>query len=304
MTTQQIQTTEEILDYYRRTTPLTSPGKYASMFEKLPNDVASLVKVVQGLAIHEFAASYYGVEVPEQRKSESHLRSVEQMLECLFSIDARPLAAARPPEKRLVGVCHHFMMLLLAMLRAKGIATRGRCGFGGYFNPGFFEDHWLCEVWNVDDARWTLVDPQFDDLWVKHGKIDHDVLDVPRDRFLVAADAWTLCRAGKADASKFGIFRGSMRGLWFIATDLVHDVAALNKVELLPWDVWGAAPKPNEDIQEDTIQFFDRLASLTAVPDASFAELRDLYENDERVHVPPKVFNAIHNRVESVEALL
>ena len=300
MTTQQIQTTEAILDYYRRATTMTAPGKYAAMFDQLPNDVAGLVRVVQGLAIHEYAASYYGVEVPEDRKKESHIRSVEQMLDRLLEIDGRPLSEARPPVKRLVGVCHHFMMFLLAMLRAKGIPTRGRCGFGSYFNPGFFEDHWLCEVWDANEERWTLVDPQFDEVWRRESKIDHDILDVPRDRFLVASDAWTLCREGKADASKFGIFRGNMRGLWFIATDLIHDVAALNKVELLPWDVWGAAPKPNEKLDDGQIAYFDRLASLTAVPDKTYAELRDVYESDEGVRVPPSVFNAILNRVEAV----
>src|SRR5207302_2221505 len=33
-------------------------------------------------------------------------------------------------------------------------------------------------------------------------------------RFVIASDAWTLCRAGNADADKFGIFRGNLRGLW------------------------------------------------------------------------------------------
>ncbi|MGH7710133.1 MAG: transglutaminase domain-containing protein, partial [Gemmatimonadaceae bacterium] len=121
MTTQQVPTTEQILDYYTRATALTAPGKYAPMFSKLPNDLRELVRIVQGVAIHEFvAADFYGFKVPESRKFESHIRSVERMLERLFEIDDRPLTVARPPEKRLVGVCHHFMMLLLAMLRAKG----------------------------------------------------------------------------------------------------------------------------------------------------------------------------------------
>ena len=81
MPTQQIQTTTQILDYYRRATSMTAPGKYAAMFDELPNDVVELVRVVQGLAIHEYASSYYGLEVPEDRKKESHIRSVEQMLE-------------------------------------------------------------------------------------------------------------------------------------------------------------------------------------------------------------------------------
>src|SRR2546425_155790 len=84
-------------------------------------------------------------------------------------------------------------------------------------------------MWHGADARWVLVDPQFDEVWRAAAKIDHDALDVPRDRFLIAGDAWTRYRAGEADASKFGIIVGDLRGLWFIAGNLVRDVAALNK---------------------------------------------------------------------------
>jgi hypothetical protein len=269
------------------------------MFKKLPNEVAELVRIVQGLAIHEFvAADMYGFKVPEGRKFESHIRPVENMLERLFELDDRPLTVARVPEKRLVGVCHHFMKFLLAMLRSKGIPARGRCGFGAYFNPPYYEDHWLCEVWNSEEERWVFVDPQFDELWQKN--ISHNILDVPRDQFLVAADAWGRVRSGKADATKFGIIRGNMRGLWFIATDLIHDLAVLNKVEMLPWDSWGACPKPNESIQGEALELFEHIAALTRTPDISFADLRQFYEEDDRVRVPRKVFNAVLQRVEDV----
>ena len=44
-----------------------------------------------------------------------------------------------------MGVCHHFALLMTAMLRAKGIPARYRCGFGAFFNAPYFEDHVLCE---------------------------------------------------------------------------------------------------------------------------------------------------------------
>lgn len=294
-------TQRQILDYYKQPGPMTSPGKYSTMLKELPEDVGALTQLVQGLTIHEYVAkSFYGVVVPDERRSESHIRPVEEMLDRLLALDARPLSVARPPERRLVGACHHFMLLLVAMLRSHGVPARGRCGFGSYFNPGFFEDHWLCEYWNDAEARWVLADPQFDDVWQKQLKIDHDVLDVPRDRFLVSADAWVQSRAGRADPSKFGIFRGDLRGLWFIASDLVHDAAALNKVEMLPWDVWGAMPKPNESIEGDQLGFFDRLAQLTRLPDRSVDDLRELYKSDDRVCVPRTVFNAVLNRTEKI----
>jgi hypothetical protein len=91
-----------------------------------------------------------------------------------------------------------------------------------------------------------------------------------------------------------------MNGLWFIAGNLIRDVAGLNKMEMLPWDVWGAMPNPDETLQTDQLAFFDRLAALTHTPDTSFEELRSLYEGDDRLRVPATVFNAVLNRPEVV----
>jgi hypothetical protein len=294
-------TQQQILDFYTHPVGMTSAGALAPLFDALPSDVAALVRIIQGLGVYEnVATSFYGFTIPDERKSETHLRPVEQMLERLLALNNQPLGVARPIEQRLVGRCHHFMLLLVAMLRAKGIPARGRCGLGSYFNPGFFEDHWVCEYWNTAAARWVLVDPQFDAVWREQLKIDHNILDVPRDRFLVAGEAWVQCRAGAADAGKFGIDFTGLRGLWFIAGNLVRDVAALNKVETLPWDVWGAQPRPNETLNDVQLAFFDTLAALTREPDAAFEELRRLYAGDERVRVPATVFNAVLNRAEAI----
>jgi hypothetical protein len=293
---------ETLLDFYRRPGPMTSAGRYASLFDQMPDDVGALARVVQGLAIHEYAADWYGVSVREERQSESHIRLVEQMLEQLLALDDRPLTVARPPSQRLVGVCHHFMVLLVAMLRGKGIPARGRHGFGTYFNPGYFEDHVVCEYWNDAENRWARADPQFDGVWRRKLKIDQDVLDVPHDRFLIAGDAWAECRAGTADPAKFGIFKDNLRGQWFIADNLVHDVATLNKMELLQWDFWGAMPQPDQSLSEEELGFFDRLAALTRAADPSLEELRRLYQGDERLRVPPTVFNALLNRPEEIAA--
>ncbi|WP_437815244.1 transglutaminase-like domain-containing protein [Sorangium sp. So ce1078] len=294
MTTQ----TQEILDFYTRPAAMTSAGAHAPRFDELPGDVASLVRVVQGLLLHQHWAQAYGVELPDERRDESHLRPADRMLDRLLARDERPLSAARALDARLVGVCRHFTVLLVALLRAKGIPARARCGFGGYFHPGDFVDHWVCEHWNAAEARWVLVDAQIDDVQREALKLDFDVLDVPRDRFLIAGDAWSQCRAGEADPSKFGCL--DMRGLWFIDGNVVRDLAALNNMEMLPWDDWGAMSGPDEPLREEQLALFDRLAAITRSPDARFAELRQLYEGDERLRVPATVFNAVLNRPETV----
>jgi hypothetical protein len=52
-------------------------------------------------------------------------------------------------------------------------------------------------------------------------------------------------------------FRPAVR-LWFVAGSLVRDVAARNKVELLPWDAWGAQPQPDETLDDDQLAFLRR----------------------------------------------
>ena len=56
----------------------------------------------------------------------------------LLEIDPSPLGRARPPERRLVGTCRDFTTFMTALLRAKGIPARARCGFGTYFLPGHY----------------------------------------------------------------------------------------------------------------------------------------------------------------------
>ena len=225
------------------------------------------------------------------------MRPLDEILACVLKHDDAPLSTARPAGKRTVGVCRHFTLLLVAALRAKGYAARSRCGFGAHFERGKFVDHWVGEYWNSGEKRRVMVDAQMDDVQSKLFKIDFDPLDVPRDRFVIAGDGWKLCRDGKADPGAFGI--QEMNGWWFIAGNAVRDIAALNKVEMLPWDVWGAMPQQRSELDEAAFKRFDGLAVLTRDPDANFDELRTLYRTED-LKVPPVVCNAIMNRPETV----
>jgi len=269
---------------------LTSPGKYASAFAVLPADVAALTEVTQGLIVHEYMTRAYGFELPPERRATVHLRPVETLLGQILAEDGRPLTTPRGPASRLAGNCRHYTVLAVAMLRAQGIPARARCGFGDYFGSGAFEDHWVCEYWN---DSWRLADAQLDGVLREAMGIDFDVLDVPRDRFLTAGDAWRRCRAGDDDPARFGFSALNQGGYWWIAGNLVRDVAALNNMEMLPWDVWGAMPAPDEPADTD---LFDRLAALTAEPDA---DLTARYQSDARLTVPGTVYNAVLERSET-----
>jgi Transglutaminase-like superfamily len=288
----------EILAFYRDEGPMTSDSTHAALFAVLPDDIAALTHVMHGLLLHQHIAPAYGQTLSGARLAEPHIRSVRIMLDQLLAHDGSALTTVRPPDKRLVGVCRHFTTLFVTALRAKGFAARARCGFGAYFEAGKFIDHWVCEYWNEPQARWILVDAQIDDVQRGLFKPDFDLLDVPRDRFVIAGEAWRQCREGLNDAEKFGIMQ--MNGLWFIAGNVLRDFAALNNVEMLPWDVWGPMLRPGETASAAQLALLDRVAALTRTPDDTFAELRELYRSDSNIRVPATVFNAVLNQPEPV----
>ena len=153
--------------------------------------------------------------------------------------------------------------------------------------PNHYEDHWVCEYWNADEARWVLVDAQLDALQREHAGDRRSTRWTCRATSSSSAGkAWQLCRTGQADPEPFGIF--DMHGLWFVRGDLVRDVAALNKVELLPWDGWGLIDARDEDLSAADWALLDRVAALTAVDDPPFAEVRAIYEGADRLRMPPE----------------
>jgi hypothetical protein len=282
------------LDTYRTPVAMSDAGRQARLFDGLPHDVGGLAQVVQGLMVHEHVAPAYGLTLSPGQRAQAHLRSVEKILEAIAAQDRKPLPVARPAGERVVGVCRHFTLLHVAMLRAQGVAARARCGFGAYFVERMFIDHWVTEYWNEAQKRWVLVDAQLDGRQCELFKIGFDPLDVPRDQFLVAGQAWELCRAGKADPDSFAIL--DMHGRWLIAGNVIRDVAALNNHEMLPWDVWGAMARNDAELD---LPLIDRLAELSHAPDEHPAELQAAYE-DRRIAVPGTVFNAVLNRPDPV----
>jgi hypothetical protein len=286
------------LNYFAQYGKLTNPGRYAHLYTALPSDVPSLAKVVQGLIVHVFWGESYGLHLSEERKAEVQLRSMERRLTRMLELDSSPLITPRPNEKKVVGNCRDFSLTLASMLQSKGIPARPRCGFAKYFDPSLYIDHWVCEYWNEDEQRWVFVDAQLDEVQQNILNISFNTLDVPRDQFIVGGAAWKMCRGGQADPDHFGIF--DMHGMDFIKGDFLRDVAALNKMELLPWDCWGMILTKYGTLPPDDLSILDRLAELTYTDVPAFDAVQQIYESDPRLQVGDSIQSYVNGSMEHI----
>jgi hypothetical protein len=255
---------------------VTEPGPAAAAIDRLPCDLGALRAVSQQLVFHYWADGDWAENgIAAERISEIDTRYAAAMFARLGELADLPLSAAREPRQRLVGCCRDFTVLFVAMARHKGIPSRARVGFAGYLIDGWLIDHEIAEVWDGSAERWRLVEPEIDDGHTDPADgASFDALDVPPDRFLTAPRAWQLARSGAVDPERF--ITGPGLEIWpWLRHNLVHDLAALNKTEMLLHEVWGVdsrtAPGPGE------LPVLDELATLTGQPCPPLAGLRSAY---------------------------
>jgi transglutaminase-like putative cysteine protease len=238
-----------------------------------------MARVIGGVLVHRAHTCRFGFTLPEQRRGDANTRCVEAILGYLGTLDERR------PEDRFAGTCRDFTVLLCAMLRQVGVPARARVGFAGYFSDGFFDDHWVAEVWD-DQRGWYLVDAQIasapSGTYTGAGV---DALDVPRDAFLVAGQAWRECRAGRREPDRVGTSAAGLTGMWEVQGNVVRDLASLNRVETLPWDDWGLIPTHYDQLQAADVDLLDRVAAVSAAG-GPLQQAAETYRSDPRLPVP------------------
>lgn len=292
-------TDADVLDFYRRHSPVTDPRGRGYLFDDLPSDLPSLVRVVQGLFVHTLATGLYGL--PEGGdEPDDRVRMVRDMLAAILDRQDAPLTVEREPGRRLVGNCRHPAVLLVAMLRHKGIPARKRVGFARYLPGPLSCIHEIAQCWDAGEGRWRLVDPGNDEAIIasqrayfatagQPHRAVYDTLDLTPEDFILAGTAWRACRDGSADPGDFGY--GDNAGTSWLRITVLQDLDALNKAELNSYDSWGGplAGQPDSspavevrylDRAETTpaeARFLDQSAELTADPDRYFRDLRRHY---------------------------
>ncbi|WP_377266835.1 transglutaminase-like domain-containing protein [Peterkaempfera sp. SMS 1(5)a] len=247
--------TDGVLDYSQPGPFTTLDATQLRLIEQLPDDPVGICLAVQGLVIQPTEARTLGI--PEDRIAEKNIRPVNQLIAVLTALDPAPLHRPRTPETRVIGTCRHFATIACAILRARGIASRARCGFGTYFREGLGLDHWVTEYWHHDQRRWVRVDTEH---------LGRDFVAHPDDlapgEFLTGGEAWAQHRDGVIDPNTFGTAGTDHAwGPHEISGNVVRDLAALCKLETLNWDEWG---RMTAAYQGRTGPDYDRLIDLVA----------------------------------------
>ena len=135
--------TTGIHKYYSTQSCITDPGRFSPLLDDLAFDIAELVNIIQGLILHLHWTEKYGVFPSNKQKEEANLRFVTKQLDLINNTDKRALIATRPVEGRILGTCRDYSVFLCSFLLHQGIPARARCGFGTYFTPEQYEDHWI-----------------------------------------------------------------------------------------------------------------------------------------------------------------
>ena len=233
--------------------------------EGLPHEALDICRCVRRLFLSPLAAAGLGVEA--DRLSARNLRPAGALAGALLALDPAPLHVPRPPERRVVGTCRHFAVMSCALLRARHIPARARCGFATYFEADRGLDHWITECWHEPDGRWVRIDSEH-----LGRPVLADPEDLPPGAFLTGGEAWSQFRDGRVDARHFGVQGTENWGPAEIRGNAIRDLAALNKVETLPWDEWGRMePSYRGETGPDYDQLIDRVAAACAAADTADA---------------------------------
>jgi hypothetical protein len=213
-------------------------------------DPPTLHGIARGLVVTPQEARALGL--PPVRFATERVRSAADLVRALLALDAAPLAVARPPELRVVGPGRHAAVLTVALLRHHRVAARARCGFASSAGPGHGTPCWVVE------HRASPAVP-----WERAGR--------PGEGFLTGGEAWVAYRRG---ATPDDVGPGEIKAA------AIRDLAALNRVEVLPSDEWGRmhdAVAGRTGPEHDAL--VDAVAAVCGADAPAF--LADLYAREE-----------------------
>lgn len=288
---------QEILDFYKQTSIYTDLGLYKQFAKNLPDNIEELCILQRMQIIHPFdlsdkkerndSNSFYGDmrKVPKTSLNYENdlFPTAQSMLAELLRRD-KEYSIKRSIQNKIHVCCREQAILLASILKAKGIPTRVRSGFAFYVTTeNSAGDHWITEYFTEKENRWILVDADmfFDEKILEEYKIDFNLLDIPRDKFIFGAEAYLGIRNKKykteeiyyaSDPATLGL-KASIRGLFYDFHSLMNDeIIFLHQPKYIQ--------DKNFELSEEEYQELDELANLLLNSDENFWKIKKIWETN------------------------
>ena len=291
-----------ILNFYRNTSLFTDLGFYTIFAKNLPNDIETLCSLLRNQIIHPFDLkdedernnpnSFYGDMTKISRTSliyENDLfpTAIAMMGELLrknpnFTIE-------RKIEDKIHVCCRETSILLIAILKTKNIPARARCGFTHAVSEiEGAGDHWIVEYYDESCKRWVLCDPTmcYDQETLEYFDIDYSLIDMPRDKFIFAANAYLGLRSGKYKTDDIYSFSNPKTfGIKAAINELFCDFHCVMNNEILFCQSPKYLKDNNYELSDDEYIELDELAKLMLDPDKNIDALNYIWENNEKFRI-------------------
>lgn len=264
------------MEYYSIPTRFTEITGQTWMIPLLRNDMDFLFRCVKSILLHPFDAKKEGVKFDRSNSKLFHAThtTVDSILAfpgLCKSLKCKSLPLKTLAADKAVLSCDHHALLFASFARYAGKSIRVKPGFALYFVPETYVPHWIVEVYDQREKRWTLVDP------------DRCLTFVEREKFLCAHRAWSDHFNKGIAFPSFSGFPG-LQGLKYA---LICELNCLFKNELLGYE-WRVK-KFNTSKPEIVKTSYERLASsqredlheiaaLMANPDSNMVALTDFYQ--------------------------
>lgn len=258
---------QDDLKNYKSHTERTDPGEYSKMLDNLPSDLETLCSIIKQQLLHpqETTAMDFSME---EVSNDGKIPDVKSMLEIISKKNNPDLKTDREPYDRLILACYHHSILLASILRHQGVPVRLRAGYSRFFEKqaGVRFGHIICEVWDSNDKRWILVDP------------DREIINMKPKDFEFASGAFSKMQKKWGNEKKYtaSVGQGFKGSVYLMLLDasfvLQNEKLYYNLPEILLQDI-----KRPKDIDKDTLKDLEEIADHFKNIDAHLKDLNKVF---------------------------